>query len=173
MHTGVPAYPGVAFDKDVALLLSEIDPVQNQAVADAVDKAGFSEVATYSRRLANSVNSILVGSGGAGYASSPGVTVGAPPCTPNGTTCVQALASAMVDSGKVTAITLDNPGAGYRSSPNVTVAAPPCTPNGTTCVQATATSGLLLASTTACIAADRRRWPRAIRPRSTTARSTT
>lgn len=38
-----PAYPGQAFDKDVALLLSEIDPVQNTAVDTAVRTAGFSD----------------------------------------------------------------------------------------------------------------------------------
>jgi len=35
------AYPGQTFDKDVAALLSEIDPVQNRAVAAAVATAGF------------------------------------------------------------------------------------------------------------------------------------
>src|ERR1035438_6529492 len=37
------AYPGVPYDADVALLLSEIDPVQNNAVSTAVKTAGFSE----------------------------------------------------------------------------------------------------------------------------------
>ena len=37
------AYPGVTYDADVALLLSEIDPVQNNAVSTAVNTAGFSE----------------------------------------------------------------------------------------------------------------------------------
>lgn len=36
-------YPGQAFDKDVTLLLSEIDPVQNAAVNTAVRTAGFSD----------------------------------------------------------------------------------------------------------------------------------
>ena len=42
------AYPGVTYDSDVALLLSEIDPVQNNAVADAVGTAGFSETKVWS-----------------------------------------------------------------------------------------------------------------------------
>ncbi len=37
------AYPGVPYDAEVPLLLSEIDPVQNAAVAAAVNTAGFSE----------------------------------------------------------------------------------------------------------------------------------
>ncbi len=42
------AYPGVTYNSDVALLLSEIDPVQNNAVADAVGTAGFSETKVWS-----------------------------------------------------------------------------------------------------------------------------
>ena len=36
-------YPGQPFDKDLALLLSEIDPVQNVAVETAVQSSGFDE----------------------------------------------------------------------------------------------------------------------------------
>ena len=42
------AYPGVAYDADVPLLLSEIDPVQNNAVNTAVNTAGFSESTVWS-----------------------------------------------------------------------------------------------------------------------------
>jgi Bacterial Ig domain len=42
------AYPGVSYNADVPLLLSEIDPVQNTAVSVAVNKAGFSETAVWS-----------------------------------------------------------------------------------------------------------------------------
>src|SRR5205085_9845010 len=45
------AYPGVAYDAEVPLVLSEIDPVQNMEVDAAVRTAGFSETATYSMRL--------------------------------------------------------------------------------------------------------------------------
>ena len=41
-------YPGQTFDKDVALLLSEIDPVQNTAVDTAVRTAGFSDALVWS-----------------------------------------------------------------------------------------------------------------------------
>ena len=42
------AYPGVAYDKDIPLLLSEIDPVQNAAVDAAVNNPGFSEATVWS-----------------------------------------------------------------------------------------------------------------------------
>ncbi|MDE1923371.1 MAG: hypothetical protein KGI55_08090, partial [Gammaproteobacteria bacterium] len=42
------AYPGVSYDAEVPLLLSEIDPVQNAAVSAAVNTAGFSETAVWS-----------------------------------------------------------------------------------------------------------------------------
>ena len=42
------AYPGQAFDKDVALLLSEIDPMQNAAVNTAVNTVGFSDTKVWS-----------------------------------------------------------------------------------------------------------------------------
>ena len=42
------AYPGIRYDADLPLLLSEIDPVQNQAVATAVATPGFSEARVWS-----------------------------------------------------------------------------------------------------------------------------
>jgi hypothetical protein len=42
------AYPGVSYDGDVALLFSEIDPIQNTAVDTAVHTAGFSETMVWS-----------------------------------------------------------------------------------------------------------------------------
>ena len=41
-------YPGPAVDADVALLLSEIDPVQNAAVLNAVQTSGFDETLAWS-----------------------------------------------------------------------------------------------------------------------------
>lgn len=60
-----------------------------------------------------SVNTLV---GGQNFASSPQVTIDAPP--PGGT---QALATATVVNGAVTAINLLDPGAGYTSPPNVTI----------------------------------------------------
>jgi len=42
------AYPNVKYDAEVPLILSEIDPVQNNAVSTAVNSAGFSETAVWS-----------------------------------------------------------------------------------------------------------------------------
>src|SRR5262249_4511333 len=42
------AYPGVNYNAEVPLLLSEIDPVQNTAVDTAVGTAGFSETMVWS-----------------------------------------------------------------------------------------------------------------------------
>ena len=60
-----------------------------------------------------SVNTLV---GGQNYASAPQVTIDAPP--PGGT---QALATATVVNGAVTAINLLDPGAGYTVAPNVTI----------------------------------------------------
>src|SRR5215469_9965292 len=40
---GTAAYPNVAYDADLAILLSEVDPVQNAAVNTAVSTGGFLE----------------------------------------------------------------------------------------------------------------------------------
>jgi len=45
---GTQAYPGVGYDADARILLSEIDPVQNAAVASAVVNPHFSETAVWS-----------------------------------------------------------------------------------------------------------------------------
>ncbi|MDB6091341.1 MAG: hypothetical protein JWN85_4125, partial [Gammaproteobacteria bacterium] len=42
------AYAGVTYDADATLLFSEIDPVQNRAVATAVETAGFAETNVWS-----------------------------------------------------------------------------------------------------------------------------
>ena len=54
------AYPGVTYSAEVPLLMSEIDPVQNAAVAAAVATAGFSETMVWSGQ-----------SGGCGNSASP------------------------------------------------------------------------------------------------------
>jgi len=52
-NTPASAYPGVNYEADIPLLLSEIDPVQNAAVAAAVVKANFSETAVWSGQPGN------------------------------------------------------------------------------------------------------------------------
>jgi hypothetical protein len=46
--TAGTAYPGVTYGAEIPLLLSEIDPVQNNAVQTAVNTAGFTETAVWS-----------------------------------------------------------------------------------------------------------------------------
>jgi hypothetical protein len=46
--TAGTAYPGVTYNSEVPLLLSEIDPVQNKAVTNAVNNTGFSETLVWS-----------------------------------------------------------------------------------------------------------------------------
>jgi hypothetical protein len=58
-------------------------------------------------------------SGGSGYTSSPTVTIGAPTCTINGTTCVQATGSAILTGTSVASLTLTSGGVGYTSAPAV------------------------------------------------------
>src|SRR5215469_8109513 len=54
------AYPGITYSADIPVLLSEIDPVQNNAVSTAVNTPGFSETAVWSGQP-----------GGCGNSSSP------------------------------------------------------------------------------------------------------
>jgi hypothetical protein len=116
------AYPGVTYDADVPLLLSEIDSVQNQAVSAAVSTVGFSETAA--RVLRDSVSSVLltldangnVINAGTGYNAGDTVTIS------EGGFSVQATAKVgTVDgSGAITSITVINPGKGYSSVPTAT-----------------------------------------------------
>jgi hypothetical protein len=46
--TAGTAYPGVSYNAEVPMILSEIDPVQNNAVAKAVSLAGFKETTVWS-----------------------------------------------------------------------------------------------------------------------------
>jgi hypothetical protein len=123
------AYPGVNYNADLALLLSEIDPGQNKAVNTAVNTAGFKESAIFAMNLkAGPVVSLNLYNPGSGYAAAPTVTIAAPPCVINTTTCVQATATADIDTdntsptfGQVTGLTLVSGGNGYNSDPAVSI----------------------------------------------------
>ena len=77
--------------------------------------------------------------GGSGYTAAPAITVSAPPCTINTTTCIQAVAVATISNGVVTGITFTNPGVGYTAPPTITIAPPPAATGNTT---ATATAAV-------------------------------
>lgn len=130
----------VAYDAEVPLIFSEIDPVQNNAVDKAVNTQGFDEGSTHGIYLGGPVSSISVTSGGSGYTTPPNVTFG--PGSPTGT------AHAEIDTdptsatfGQVTAIDIDKPG-NYAVSPKITIDPPSgCTKS---CSTATAIAALQL-----------------------------
>jgi hypothetical protein len=116
--TAGTAYPGVSYNAEVPLLLSEIDPAQNKAVDAAVNTAGFSESATLGPNSARPITTISVTNGGAGYTSAPSVTFGSGAAT----------AMAKIDNDptsatyqQVTEIDILN-GGSYTSAPNVIIA---------------------------------------------------
>ncbi len=120
--TATEAYPGVAYDADVPLLLSEIDANQNQQVATAVATAGFSE--TSARVLRDSVASVslaLDSSGnpiaGTGYHVNDALIF-----TGGGySVAATAVVSSVSATGAITGITVTNPGQGYSAVPTVAV----------------------------------------------------
>jgi Bacterial Ig domain len=97
------AYPGINYDADIPVLLSEIDPVQNKAAAAAAITPGFDET-----RLPTSgpLSAITVTNGGSGYTTPPTVNVS----TGTGGSNVSAIATLGLVQIAVTA-----PGTGYAS----------------------------------------------------------
>jgi hypothetical protein len=119
--TAGTAYPGVNYDADVPLLLSEIDPAQNNAVQAAVNTVGFSESSTLGPYLGGPVASLKLTASGSGYTATTSVVF-------SGGGGSNATASATVDTtsgsptfGQVTGITLTNGGTGYTSAPKVQI----------------------------------------------------
>jgi hypothetical protein len=110
----VPTTAASVYDADLPVVLSEIDPVQNAAVATAVATAGFSETAVWSAQ-AGYVNALTVTNGGSGYISTASpLTV-----TLSGGGGTGATATATVTNGVVTALTIVTAGSGYTTSPTV------------------------------------------------------
>jgi hypothetical protein len=114
--TAGTAYPGVTYAADIPMLLSEIDPAQNNAVNTAVNTAGFSESATIGPYLAGPIVSISVTNGGSGYTSVPTVNFAAGAAT---ATAVIDTDSTSPTFGQVTGVNIVNPGS-YTSSPSIT-----------------------------------------------------
>ena len=120
--TAGTAYPGVSYAADVALLLSEIDPVQNAAVDAAVRIAGFGE--TSARVMRDSVSSVVLSvdangnviNAGKLYTTSDTITFGLGCVTPPA-----AHVSQVDGTGAIVAIAVDNPGAGCSMVPTATV----------------------------------------------------
>src|SRR5882762_9872573 len=131
------AYPGatagtcaVNYNAEIPLLLSEIDPVQNDAVSLAVATTGFSE--TSARVLRDSVSSVTVDvdpNTGKPIAGS-GYSLNEPVGIIGGGFALQATAhvSQLVGPNTIglsptgiAAVTIDNPGKGYSSVPTAIV----------------------------------------------------
>src|SRR5450631_1444036 len=104
------AYPNVTYNAEVPLLLSEIDPVQNNAVNTAVNTAGFSEAATANIRSSGPLVGITVLNGGSGYTTAPTVLIAG---SGGGS------ATATISNGAVTGITVNTPGS-YATPPTIT-----------------------------------------------------
>jgi FtsP/CotA-like multicopper oxidase with cupredoxin domain len=66
------------------------------------------------------VSSTTMTTQGCGYTGNPNVTIAPPACTINGTTCVQATASAAVTLGAVGSVTITSAGSGYLKAPLIT-----------------------------------------------------
>src|ERR1700682_361020 len=108
-YPAVGTAPAVSYNADVPLLLSEIDPAQNNAVTTAVNTVGFSETEVWTRAGSGGpITSIAVTNGGSGYTVTPAVTI-----TGAGS---NATAVATLTGGIVTAITVTNAGDGYSSA---------------------------------------------------------
>src|SRR6202023_977685 len=121
------------YKAEIPLLLSEIDPVQNNAVDTAIRTTGFSE--TSARVLRDSVSSVtvyLTATGtpiaGSGYVLNEPVVITGGGFTVQATAHVSALVGpntlGLSPTG-IAAVTIDNPGQGYTSVPTtVTVTGP-------------------------------------------------
>ena len=90
------------------------------------------------------------GGGGGTYSSTPAVAFAAPPCTINGTTCVRATGTAVMNTNignnrRVTGVTIGNAGSGYTGRPTITFSGGGCTRNS---CEASATASLKVVSLT-------------------------
>jgi len=80
-YPAVGTAPAVPYNAELPLVFSEIDPVQNKEVDQAVRTVGFSETAVWTRMNAfGPVTGLTLGNSGSGYTSAPMVTI-APPTT--------------------------------------------------------------------------------------------
>ncbi len=132
-YPAVGTQPAVTYNAEIPLLLSEIDPAQNAAVAAAVNSAGFVETSTQSMQA--QLNTVTVSAGGAKYSVGDTFTVSggnclAPPAASG------SVASVAPTTGAITGLPghVTNPGFGCSSAPSVSL------------VSATGSGGSLLAS---------------------------
>src|ERR1700694_3015974 len=121
--TAGTAYPGVSYNAEVPLLLSEIDAAQNNAVSAAVTTVGFSETAARVLRDSVSSLSLAVDANGNVISAGTGYHLNDPIVFSGGGFSRVAIAhvSGVDGSGAITGIVVDDPGKGYSSVPLVAV----------------------------------------------------
>ena len=130
----------VTYAAEVPLALSEVDPVQNQAVTAAVNTNGFVESATYGPNFGGAIVSLNVTNGGSGYTGTPTVTA-----TPSGGESLTAVVDTDSTSPtyqQVIGITINN-GGNFTAAPVISI-------TGGGGSGATAVAGLQLHPSTQC-----------------------
>src|ERR1700694_3687209 len=122
------AYPGVSYNAEVPLLLSEIDAAQNNAVSAVVTTVGFSE--TSARVLRDSVSSVSLAldlngniiNAGTGYHVGDAIVFSGGGFSVVATAHVSSVDTTVgPTNGAITGIVVNGPGKGYSSVPAVTV----------------------------------------------------
>ena len=106
LNVGVSTTPNQVYVSGGTAKINVVRPFDGQSV--------------YFGDLYNSVEKIIVGSGGTGYTSTPTLTI-EPPSTSWG---IQATAVAEVKNGSIVSIDIVSSGRGYTTLPSVTVSAP-------------------------------------------------
>jgi len=133
-YPAVGTAPAVLYNAELPLEFSEIDPVQNKEVDQAVRTTGFSETAVWTRMNSPvGLASVNLTNGGTGYTSLPSVTFS------NGGGS-GATATATVGA-VVSGISVTAGGTGYSSTPKVTIT--DLTGSGAT-AQATVVGGVIM-----------------------------
>jgi len=107
-YPAVGSAPAVPYNAELPLEFSEIDPVQNKAVDQAVRTAGFSETTVWGKTTGDVVAVVTVTSGGTGYTSAPSVSI-------TGGGGSGATASASLSFG-VAAVAIASGGSGYLAN---------------------------------------------------------
>ncbi|GAB3626132.1 hypothetical protein PTE30175_00870 [Pandoraea terrae] len=113
------AYTGVTYNADVPLLLSEIDAVQNAAVAKAVATVGFKETANVVLR--DTVSAVTVNSAGTGYHVGDAVAFSGGVAAGDASVAAAATVASVDANGGITSINVTSGGSGYSSVPGATV----------------------------------------------------
>jgi hypothetical protein len=120
--TAGAAYPATAthaavpYNAELPLEFSEIDPVQNKEVDQAVRTAGFSETAVWTRMTSPSITSLTLNGGGSGYSYPVVVNFSTLAGNPGGGAAATATLSFAVASATVT-----SGGAGYAPGDTISL----------------------------------------------------